>query len=231
VNEIIELADLEESLGSGLEVAIELLRNRISREPESAGLNFWLGVRLLAANDDSGVALVEKAMALDEEAVVAGQVALRNYFHDQGMIEKAGEAHEIALGKQQMLDAAQAERRNILIGDKLVAHGLDVDVATRLHDQLARLGVRKAWLARKPTRHMPESPLYFLAFSIKPWWWLFTKAGGKILEERIYKEVSLPGQTIVTCTDGEFYRFRRKLSRMRGTRLRAAKRSQSQLAG
>lgn len=224
VDELIELAALEESLGDGREVAITLLRNRFSAEPENAGLNYCLGIRLLATNDESGIAFVEKAMGLDEWAIVPGQVALRDYFHSQGLTEKAQKAHEIAVDRQRMLDGADAERQIILIGDKLVAHGLDADVAISLYKQIASLGVRKVWLARKPTRYFPESPLFLLAFSVKPWWWLFTKTGGKIVSERIYREVPLPGQTIVICTDGEFYRFRRKLGRMRGTRLRAGKR-------
>lgn len=223
VDEVIERANLEESYGQGREAAIEILRSRFEREPEHVALNYWLGAKLLEADDESGVAMIENAIALEDDAIVSGHVALRNFYHARGLEEKARAAHETACERQQLLDAAEAERQNITLGDKLVAHGLDAETVANLHEQISRLGARKIWLARKPMRNFPEQPLFLLAFSIKPWYWFGTKSGGEILKDRIDKEVVLPGQTFVICTDGAFYRFRRKLRMVSGTRLRMTK--------
>ena len=222
VEEVIERANLEEAYGQGRDAAIAILRDRLAAAPDHAGLNYWLGARLLANDDEAGIALVEKAIALDDEAIVPGHVALRDFFHARGLEDKASAAHEVAWDRQQRLDAAEAERQGITLGDRLVAHGLDAETAARLHEQVTGLGARKVWLARKPMRHFPEQPLFLLAFSIKPWYRFWTKPGGGILQDRIQREVSLPGQTLVICTDGQYYRFRRKLRLIRGTRLRGA---------
>ncbi len=223
VDEVIERANLEESYGAGQEVAIAILRARVEQDSEHAALNYWLGTKLLAADDESGVAMVEKAIALDDGAIVAGHVALRDFFHARGLTEQARAAHEVACKRQGLLDAAEAERQSITLGDKLIAHGLDAETVARIHEHTTRLGARRVWLARKPMRNFPEHALFLLAFSIKPWYWFGTKSGGGILQDRISREVSLPGQTFVVCTDGSFYRFRRKLRRIRGARLRKPK--------
>jgi Zn-dependent protease with chaperone function len=219
-DEVIERANLEESYGEGCEAAIAILRARIDNDPENASLNYWLGAKLLAADDEAGVVLVEKAIALEDGAIVAGQIALRDFFHARGLEDKALAAHEAACERQQLLDAAESERQGITLSDKLVGHGLDAETVARLHGQISRLGARRIWMARKPMRYFPEQPLFLLAFSIKPWYWFGTKSGGGILSGRIRQEIDLPGQTIIICTDGEFYRFRRMLRLISGSRLR-----------
>ncbi|HOX70124.1 M48 family metallopeptidase [Dokdonella sp.] len=220
-DELIEYANLEELHGEGRAAAVALLGDRIAQDPDHAGLNYWLGTRLLADDDESGIELVEKAIAMDEAAIVPGNVALRDFYHTRGLVDLAKAAHGVAAERQALLDAADSERQTIRLGDKLLAHGLDADAVNRLYEQITRLGARKIWIARKPTRLFPEHPLFLLAFSLKPWYSLVRRSGGGIVSDRIHREVTLPGQTIVICTDGEYYRFRRKLRFIRGTRLRS----------
>jgi len=221
VSEVIERANLEESHGPGQVTAIALLSERIRLDPGDAALNYWLGVKFVAAGDEAGVSLVEKAISLSDDAIVPGAVALRDFHQARGNEELANRAHARAAERQRLLDLAEAERQTVKLGDKLEAHQLDSDSSAPLYRELRRCGAGKIWLARKPMKYFPEQPLFVLAFTVTPWYWFNSKYRAQNVQRRIVEEVALPERTIVVCTDGEFYRFRRKLRRIAGTRLRA----------
>lgn len=215
-----ERAQLTEQFGDGPEVALALFRAVQAQALDHPVACFALGTRLLARDDASGVALVEAAMAGDDDLLLRGYEALRDFRWRQGRQEEAEALHAKLVARAQQLQAADAERGEILLRDKFDRHGLSEEVLEDLRRQLRAIGgVRKAYLVRKRVHHFPERPLYVLGFVATPWWGLHRRRRVQAIQERIAQEVSFPGETLVLYVDGDHYRFGRKFRFMRGARI------------
>jgi len=215
-----ERAKLTEAYGAGADAALEQFRRLHERAPDDPFICFVLGQRLLWRDDADGVALVERAMALDEDALVPGYEALRDFHWRQGRKDEAHACHNRLVERQQLLAAARAERDELNIRDKLERHGLSEAALAELRRQLQQIrGLRKAYLVRKRVKYFPERPLYVLGYCVTPWWSWHLKKRAEDVQRQIGEQVTVPGETLIVNLEGDNYRFGRKLRFMRGSRI------------
>lgn len=219
IDEALECARLEAAYGAGAAPAIERLQALLPRAGEHAPAHYVLGRMLLEADDAAGEALVRRAIELDADATAPGLMLLRDFHWRQGEADRAAALHREYVDRCEREQAAQEERNQIQLKDRFVGHGLDADATRALAAALRALGVHSAWLVRKDCRHFPERPLYLLGFRRVGWLGLHRQARALALQRRIVEEVTLPGETLVLCVDGDNHRFRRKMNKVAKARL------------
>lgn len=220
LQEAYERAKLTEAYGAGADAALEQYRRLHERAPDDALVCFVLGQRLLGRDEAGGVALLERAMQLDEDAIAPGCEALRDYHWRQGRKDEAYAWHERLVQRRQLLAAARAERDELNVRDKLDRHGLPDAAIADLRRQLRQIrGLRKAYLVRKHVQHFPDRPLYVLGHKVTAWWSLHSKKRAAEVQRQIVENVKFPGETLIINVEGDNYRFGRKLRFMRGSRI------------
>ena len=166
--EAYERAVLTERVSDNGDSALAQFRILHERAPDDAMINFSLGARLLWRDDENGVALVERAMALDEDATCRALEVLRDYHWRNGREELAKSLHERLVARSQLESAAEAERRAILNADRFDPHAFNAEELAALLGQLQQVeGVKRAYLVRKRLRYLPHKPLYVLGFTIE----------------------------------------------------------------
>lgn len=215
--EAYERALLTESSGGNADGALEQLRVLHARLPEDAAVLYNLGIRLLARDDESGRALLERAMERDEGAIAGSCAALRDYFWRKERREEADEYHRRMVERVELEQAAAKERNEVRVTDKFERHGLDAGALAGLQAQFKALdGVRKVYLVRKAVQHAPARPCFVLGYTVRGW---YRKRKAAEVLGRIQQSVSFPGETLIISVEGENYRFGRKLRWMRGSRI------------
>jgi Zn-dependent protease with chaperone function len=197
-----DLATLTESVAEDDVAALALFREAQSTYPGDAAANFSLGLRLLKANDDSGIALVERAMQLDSAYTRAGTQVLRDYAWRKGDTETAKQWHGKLTETVTAHEAAEEERSIIRTSDKFERHGLDRAVIDRLSRDLAAVGVRKAWIARKRTKHNSDTPLYVLGIISTSFWKFSREEETRAIQQEIFRRVELPQETVILSLEG-----------------------------
>jgi Zn-dependent protease with chaperone function len=211
-------ACLTESPGGDAAGAIAQLRALLDKVPESPVLLFALGSRLLLHDDAAGRALVEQAMARDENAIAAGCQSLRDYLWRQGKEAEAREWHEKFVARTELKQAAAKEREGVRANDKFEVHGLEPAALQALLDQLRGVaGLRKAYFVRKKLQFLPHRPLYVFGFVLRGFW--FRKKNAIEFVGRLQQAVRFPGETLILSVQGENYQFGRKFRWMRGSRI------------
>jgi len=221
IDEALERARLTEAFGAGADAALEQFRAVHVRSPEAPLHAFALGVRLLARDDEAGVALVGQAIERDENFILAGSEALRDFCWRAGRTDEAKAWHTRLTERAGLLQSAQAERETIYTNDKFERHGLADDVVADLRRQLDGIPhLRKVYLVRKRVRHLAHLPLYVLGFTLTPWWRRSNKRRAAEIQQTILASVQFPGETTVLSVEGANYRFGRKFRFMRGSRIR-----------
>ena len=218
--ESFDRALLSESAGGDSDAALAQLRTLHAAHPDDAVICLSLGARLLINDDADGIALVEHAMRLDENAIVRASELLRDYFWRQGRQDEADAWHRRMGERMQEQDAAQRERDQITLRDRFDPHGLDADALAELRNALQAIpGLRKAYFVRKRVRHLAHRPCYVLGFrSTGPLQW-HSKQRASEVQQQILEKVVFPGETMVVNVEGDNYRFGRKFRWMRGARI------------
>lgn len=220
VNEAYERAKLTEDYGAGADAALEQFRALHQRAPDDPVVCFTLGQRLLWRDDESGCKLIERAIELDEEAIVPGYEALRDYCWRNDRKDEAHSWHDKMVARQQLLAAAHAERDNLHTSDKFEHHGLPADTLADLREQLKKIpGLKKAYLVRKRVKHFPERPLYVLGHTVSYWWTIRSKQKAVDVQQQILDTVSFPGQALILNVESDNRAFGRKFCFMRGARI------------
>ncbi len=220
-SEAYERAWLTEEFGSGEEAAFEQFRQLQQQEPDSPVACFALGSRLLRRDDDSGLDLVQRAIALDEDAMLPGYELLRDFYWRHGQEAAAHAWHDKLMQRTELLQRARAEREHLSLKDKFDRHGLPEEVIAEVRASLKSIrGLRKVYLLRKRLNLFPEQPLYVLGFSCTPWWGIYRRKREAGIGQRIVDELNLPGEIFCLSIDGDNYRFGRKFRWKRGTRVR-----------
>ncbi|MBI1906058.1 MAG: M48 family metalloprotease [Rhodocyclales bacterium] len=213
-------ARLTERVGGDPDGALLQFRALHERFPDEPLICFGLGTLLLERDDAHGCELVEHVMRLDEDAIVGGCEALRDFHLRNGRDAEARVWHERMADRWQQEQAAQQERGEVLLTDTFERHALSTDTLSALRAQLAAVvGLRKAYLVRKRVRHFPDRPCYVLGYNTTPFYRLRSKRRTEQVMRDIQSSVDFPGDTIIICVEGENYRFGRKLRFMRGTRV------------
>ncbi|MDL1859783.1 hypothetical protein FBR04_01970 [Betaproteobacteria bacterium PRO7] len=218
--ERLQRALLTEAVGAGADAALEMFRLLNAENPAHAPASFALGLRLLQRDDDAGIALIERAIELDDEALAPGAALLRDYHAKHGRDEEARRWHQRWAERQNELYAAEVERNNVTAKDTFEPHGLSDEQLESLRKQLAAVpGVRKAWLVRKRVQHLPERPHLVLGFTTTPWWAFTTAKRMRATQDRIIERVVFPLSTAVLCVEGGNARIGKRMRKVAGARV------------
>jgi Zn-dependent protease with chaperone function len=190
-------ADLTEAF-RGADAALPLYRELAERDPADAVANFALGRILLDRDDDSGLALLERAMASDPEAVVPACEIAFFYLKGKGHEQEAERFRARAEEQVQAFEHAGAERESVTAEDRLLPHDLPAEIVESVRSQLAHYDdIERIYLARKEVRHLAdEYPLYVVGV-IRPQGWRERRKQANDPEEptfaqRLAAELELP---------------------------------------
>jgi Zn-dependent protease with chaperone function len=219
IDEAVERGRLEADYGAGAASAIAQLQALLPRAGEHAFAHFVLGRMLLDADDAAGEPLVRRAIELDHDATGPGLALLRDFHWRRGDAGQANALQRDHVERCELEQAAAAERAEIHLKDRFIAHGLPPAATAALADELRALGVRSAWLVRKDCRVFPERPLYLVGFRRVGRFGLHRQARALALQQRIVEQIVWPGETFVICLDGENRRFRSRLKKVPGAQL------------
>lgn len=222
LDERFQRAILTDEVGAGVEAAVKQFRALFGEAPGDTAISYALGARLLRIGDFAGVVLVELAIENDQQALLPGAAALRDYYAGRGESDKARQWHERWLQRMRVLQAAQAERASIHLNDKFEPHGLDDQLVAALRAQLSAIpGVRRAYVVRKHVTQLTEHPLFALGFTTRPWWCprFLSHVDGSNVREKIAKDIQFPHEALIVCVEGDNRRFGRKWRRVRGSRV------------
>jgi Zn-dependent protease with chaperone function len=216
----LELAGLEEQLGAGPEAALVMRRSMVSRFPESLPARFALARQQLQGGEPDGVAPMESVIAGDASALLSGSELLRDYYWRRGEQALARQWHERYLERARILNAAKQERTQFNLKDSAVPHGLSPAALASLCSQLRQIPrLSRAYLARKVTQHLPESPMYVLGFRSSQWWMLSSRSRSAAALQRIREKVLFPGAALIINLEVSSARFTSKLRRVEGSRI------------
>ncbi|HTO47017.1 MAG TPA: M48 family metalloprotease [Burkholderiales bacterium] len=171
-----ERARLAESL-NGRFAALPLYRQLAERHPGHAPAVYAYGRMLVQGGDEQGVAIVEKAMALDAEAEQSGAELLFEFYRGRKDLAAMDRWH----AKLDQLAGARARARAELTRfepkDPLQPHGVSEPTLARLVGVIAeQRKVRRAWLVRKHGKHLPKVPAYLLLLEFA---WTSHLSGGR----------------------------------------------------
>ncbi|HEX6852502.1 MAG TPA: M48 family metalloprotease [Candidatus Polarisedimenticolaceae bacterium] len=200
-DEAFRRAQLTEEL-RGLEAAIPRYEEVHAMNGALAGPLGALARHRLSQGDESGIALLERALESDPDStpfvsrLVYDFLRARERRDEAAAWRKRGELYEAKL------EAARAERETLRKDDPLEPHGLETAVVDALLDQLRdRKGLGKAWLVRKRMEHFPDRRKWILVVSGAGW--LRTDKRIVTLVSEIAQDVGFPGDTmIVGLTSG-----------------------------
>jgi len=211
-------ARLTESFGAGPDAALEQFRALQAGAPDDAVACYALGARLLARDDGDGVALVERAMQLDEQLVVPGCEAMRDYCWRKGLVQDARDWHERMVLAAERRRAAEREHNALSPSDQFEKHGLPDAVIAQLRAQLQRIPeLRKAYFVRKQLKHCPERPCYVLGFIVRRGWHRSRRAAQ--VQRQVAETVQFPGETLILNVEGVNSGIGRDLQWMDGARI------------
>lgn len=219
-DEAFDRARLTESSGNNADDALQQFRDLHERNREDAIACLALGARLLDKDDDSGCALIERAMQLDEDITTKGCELLRDYHWRKGREEESRTWHRRLVERIELQQAAEKERNEIRLTDKLECHQLSDDELAKLCTRLQTIPkLRKAYLVKKVVKHFAQRPCYVFGFSVTSLLQFHSKKRVSEILQQIQEAVEFPGETILINVDGDNYRFGRKFHWMRGARI------------
>ncbi len=223
-HEAFERAQLTADIGHDDDGAIAQLRTLIEADEHDVTAFYALGTRLLARDDGDGVACMERAMVLDEFAIVHALEQLQDFYvraHDE---EAALACRERQTERARLEARAHEERNGFGSGDVLIDHDLPAEAVQDLRRQFEGLeGVHVAYVARKRVVHLPHRSCYVVAFTVRPWWMAWRGGHARRIDDtlqRIQSNLSLPGDTILLCMQGRHARLRRHMKSLSNARLR-----------
>lgn len=219
VSDLIEQASLEEDIGLGAETALTLRRQAVERAPESAIARFHLSRQLLLKDEAEGVAMMEKVIAEEPEALLAGAQLLRDYWWRRGEKQLASDWHARAVNRADVVQESQEARSQITVRDAWVAHGLDAVTLERLVSQLKGIEhLQHAYLARKTNLPATDPPLYVFGYCVQVWG-LRKPGRAELVVAQIKEQVPFPGETFLIHIEGENHLFKDKFRKTQGTQL------------
>ena len=220
VDERFHRAMLTEDVGEGEAAAQLQLRAIVAEHPDHAVACLGLGARLLRKDDPAGVALVERAIEREPEAVAHGAPLLRDFHAKHEREAEATRWQRVWSARQEQLYLSGVERNCVEASDKLEPHGLTRDQSQTILQQVCgTAGVRAAWLVRKSVQHLPDTPMFVLGFKTTPWYLPQSAKKAKALCETLADVVTTPGSVLVICLEGGYASLSRKFSKVADARV------------
>lgn len=186
---------------NGAEKALPIYQNMLSQFGDHPAVHYQAGRILLSQNNPDGVYHIEKAMELDEEAVLPGCELLYDYYMSQGLEQNAKEYASRYNSKTKIQQMDEYERSHAQNSDTFGEHCLSDEQIQSITKQLTRYKrLKKAWLVRKVLTNNPQQPAYVLGFSVsRPWYtyYYLPTLFDKKMSSQIAKEVSFPYDTLI----------------------------------
>lgn len=215
-----ERARLTESVGDGPDAALAQFHALHEREPGNPFICFNLGTRLLTRGEEAGCALLEQAMALDEDATPGVCEALRDYHWRAGRKELAQDWHQRLLESTERRQAGEQERSQVLLKDTFEPHGLSEEALVRFRAQLQAIpGLRHAYLLKKRVKYAAHRPFYVLGYTIAGFFQFHSPSRAAAVLRQIKQTVEFPGETMIFNVEGDNYRFGQKFKKIKGAKI------------
>jgi Zn-dependent protease with chaperone function len=171
-----------------------------------AAARYSIGRLLLDREDDEGLRWLDEAMERDPEAVLPACEVAYLYLHEHDRNVEAEAYQRRAEQQASEFQLAAEERSEVSVEDRLEPPGLPADLLGGLRQKIAwHEEVAEAYLVRKRTDHFDEThPFYVLAVVPKSGFrtaWRESDDDAEPLEERVARDVSLPGDHVVVKVD------------------------------
>ena len=204
----------------GQEEAEPLLRDLLRAAPDHPFANLIMGRLLLDRDDESGLALVERAIERHPACRESGHAVLIAYHERHGRREEVERQRRLEWSHHDQMAVAEAERAGVSNTDTLVAHMLPTEEVRRIAEQLGKFPeVKEAYLARKEVRQFSDVPLYVLGIRLDRPWYRSPTAGSRHLLQRIAAEVKVSGEWLVVALGRDTAGIAEHLKRIPGARL------------
>jgi tetratricopeptide (TPR) repeat protein len=194
---------------SGYKAALHIVREVLTSEPDHVQAHYALGEILLAQEDESGIASLERAMEMDHSCIIAG-CGVIYHFLKKGQAEEAERFRQRALKHDLMLRNAREERTRVIGTDRFLEHGLSEKEVGELRERLALYPqIRKAYLVRKVVHHLPEYPGYVIGVIPKfRFGFRAAKAEQKLIKA-LASDLRCPNTTFIIALEQEYKNLRK----------------------
>lgn len=199
--ETIQLAHLIWNVEPAEEV-IPQLRPIVAAYPNRAEVRFWLGSSLLELNDEEGIEHLERARALEPESSMMVLKEIAEYRGRQGDREAVRKLQDAALDIAAEGHVYDEQASNIDLNDTFFESDFGPEDRESLRQQLAaRKDVARAYLVRKKIPTHPDRPKTVLIVARKHSFTVDTEDAQQMLLEKLFKEVTFPGEMMVFVVD------------------------------
>jgi Zn-dependent protease with chaperone function len=217
--EVYDRAKLTENYSGDADAALQQFRDLLERMPHSGFVSLMLGARLLDRDDDSGLALVDRAVELDDDLTLQRFEILRDYHWRLQNEEQAHQWHRQLIERSLKEQMAEKERSNVFLTDSFESHDFDVSIIETLRAQLQAVeGLDKAFFIKKHIQHFPERPHYVLGFIKKRGLLQRNKFTDDEVMYRLKNNVEFPAATSI-INIGQLRRFRGKFKKVKAAQL------------
>lgn len=152
-----------------IKIALPLYQTLLKKNHKHPRANYVVGQHLLYNEDDAGVALVEKAMQLDNELDEYGNELLYEYYYYTKNDEEKAKPYLLAFRNYEYeRGKADDERSNFHRNTEFNPHRLESEELQQVVKSITQLGfVKKAWLVSRIVKHLPGTPAFFAIVRLK----------------------------------------------------------------
>ncbi|MDR3460342.1 MAG: M48 family metallopeptidase [Verrucomicrobiae bacterium] len=179
--------------------AMPVIEHILALEPGHAAANFVLGRHRLEADDASGVALIEAAMAADYELTQQGCNLLYGYYRRNGQSDQLKPLEQRVDKFSEITALARQERNQVNAANTFTPHELTREQVDSLRQVVAaEPEIGSVVIARKQVQHFKSNPCFVIGLTLKvpAWKPRGSTANAKVLN-RVLKQLQLPGQFLV----------------------------------
>jgi tetratricopeptide (TPR) repeat protein len=200
------------------DAALSLYQRILEESPDHAPAHFAVGRLLLERADEAGLGHLERAMALDPEAVLPACELAYRFLMGRGQPQQARPYYERAVRQTELIKRANAERSQVSPKDAFSEHGLPAAALGSLQAQLARYPqVARAYLVRKDMTYFPERPCYVLGVVLRTNWRRSLSGRSDDTHQQIARDMDFPGECLVVALDGSSAKLRKALQAVPGS--------------
>jgi Zn-dependent protease with chaperone function len=176
-------------------------RELVDTENDAAG-RFAVGRLLLEREEEEGLRWLDESMERDPEAVLPACQIAYAYLREHERDEEAEAYRKRAEQQADVFEQAAGERSEVSVDDRLEPSNLPGEVLASVREKVDwHEEVAAAYLVRKRTDHLDDThPFYVLALVPRSSFrtaWKETDDDAEPLEERVARDVTLPGEFIV----------------------------------
>lgn len=181
----------------------------LSADADHAPSLYALGKAALNRGEDTGLAMLERCMEIDDDAIMPACEAAVEYLVQRGRVDEAGPYVHRYDRRRHLLGLAASERDSISPKDNFPPHSLNPEVIEAILVLLRQHPtVGRAYLVRRDLRHLAERPSYVLAVVLRPR--AVSAAGASVLLQEIADHLPLPHVTVLRLTRyGRLWTWRR----------------------